>query len=290
MTKMSINFGLNQNTSKIDLEYFRRLSNPEYLFSFEELKNCLHEATIDMPPSIDLGKGANNFYTAMQDCIYGLRIQEQTESFRRANNLLPLDDKTLATNRKNNWNFTLLDFIKQIAKEGNASSSHELITSLLLLSDLGYINLGSKVVGDNCERQYLQTIRMNNYAISILPKRYEMYNSILDHMCHSYYGVGDENLEDELKLLLKKAQEKGIISQEVDIFLLVKNLISYYGIIKQSFQAFNYWNEDFDVNIPSWDLDSSEYRTLHNESLRKKLELVRKKKILFSSWYNKDYK
>lgn len=290
MTKMAINFGLNQQNPKINIEYFKRLSNPSYLFSFEELKNTLHEATIDMP-CLFKPEDNNDFYANIEDIVYGIRMQEQTEAFRRANTLPPLNDKTLVTNRKNNWNFTLLDFIKQLSKECKIPSIHELITSLLLLSDIGYINLSSKIFGDDGEREYSQILRANNYAVFILPKRYEIYNSVLAYMCNSPYEFKEENIEEELTFLLRKAKADGNINQDVDISILVRNLMKYYGIIKQSYQAFyNYWTKEHDGKVHPNDIGSSEYSESYYNDLRKKLELMRKKRALYYSCYSKDYK
>ena len=290
MTKMAINFGLNQQNPKINIEYFKRLSNPSYLFSFEELKNTLHEATIDMP-CLFKPEDNNDFYANIEDIVYGIRMQEQTEAFRRANTLPPLNDKTLVTNRKNNWNFTLLDFIKQLSKECKIPSIHELITSLLLLSDIGYINLSSKIFGDDGEREYSQILRANNYAVFILPKRYEIYNSVLAYMCNSPYEFKEENIEEELTFLLRKAKADGNINQDVDISILVRNLMKYYGIIKQSYQAFyNYWTKEHDGKVHPNDIGSSEYSESYYNDLRKKLELMRKKRALYHSCYSKDYK
>ena len=147
----------------------------------------------------------------MEDLLYQMKLQELTETYRRARSMPPANSRVLGfslkDNRISNWNILLSDFLAYVSRFIPASSPYSLINNLLTFMDQGIVTLKARWSAEH----YTQVLRMGEQSMFIWPKRYARYHSILAYLEERQKRLGSDFQED-LNGLLTHAISTGILN------------------------------------------------------------------------------
>lgn len=249
-TKIVLNYGINRQSPLLSKNAFFRLTNPEYLFSWEELTDLLTKVTADAAPmgfpQRDNGAPPQDIRKNLEDQIYLTKLQELAESFR-CSRYLPPDhtkqalDFSLRQNKQTNWNIFLDEFIASIFKHIPGISSEFLFRHLLESMDFGIITLKAR----QSETRFAQVLRMSEQSLFIHPQRYSIYYPILFYLDERRLRLGTD-LEKELRVFLNHEQSNGIISESIDVNTLTTELTQYLANLYKSGQDLSDWDIGFE--------------------------------------------
>lgn len=214
--KVFLNYTLNSHSSMVDADLFLRLTNPAYLFSWEELVPLLDDITKEaMPLGTFVQHSSKDLRYALEDLVYHTKIQELTDSYRSYSNLPSKTEDsaifTLAENRRANWNIPLNRFISQASAYVADIHLHELFSCLLSFMDEGILTLKVRSDGD----RFSQVLRMGEQSLFLWPQRYEIYLPILSYVAeYTERTLGD--LRENLLMFLKHSQASGALESEIN--------------------------------------------------------------------------
>ena len=289
--KIALNYGVNRRNPKLSESMFSRLMQPQYLFGWEELILLLDEVTQDAAPLYGefsgMAKTDAQCKTEMENIVYQMKIQELTETHRRARSMPPVNSHVLGfslkDNRISNWNILLSDFLAYASKFATADNTCSLINHLLTFMDQGIVTLKARW-SDN---HYTQVLRMGEQSMFIWPKRYARYHSVLSYLEERKKRLGSD-IQEDLNGLLTHAISTGILNTEKTANALTLELMDYLESLNQSGQTLMDWDISFDQTIVSNTCNPKTadiIRQLNNEEQRKMLEEMRIRKLLFNACY-----
>ena len=289
--KIALNYGANRRIPKLSNSMFCRLMQPQYLFEWKELVSLLNEVTQDAAPLYEQLSGLAYTDTQckkeMEDLLYQMKLQELTETYRRARSMPPANSRVLGfslkDNRISNWNILLSDFLAYVSRFIPASSPYSLINNLLTFMDQGIVTLKARWSAEH----YTQVLRMGEQSMFIWPKRYARYHSILAYLEERQKRLGSDFQED-LNGLLTHAISTGILNTAETANALTLELMEYLESLYQSGQTLMDWDISFDQTIVSSTSNPKTadiIRQLNNQEQRKALEEMRIRKMLFNACY-----
>lgn len=240
--KVFLNYTLNRESSMMDRAEFMRLTDENYLFSWEDLVDVLEKATQDAPA---LGEHTEtvdvNLEYQLENFAYDLKIQELTGDYLTYSKLPSLERQILAVeeNRRNNWNIRIEKFIEAFCGKRIKINLHKFFSSLLSFMDDGIVTL--KIRRE--DTGFTQVLRMGEQSQFILPERYQIYQPCMSYITkrdlyHKCDGV-------KLRNFLKYAQETGELSSEKNVDTLTGELMDYLAGLQQSGQKIEDWDIDF---------------------------------------------
>lgn len=289
--KIALNYGVNRRIPKLSDSMFIRLMQPQYLFGWEELILLLDEVTQDAAPLYGefsgMAKTDAQCKTEMENIVYQMKIQELTETYRRASSMPPMNSHVLGfslkDNRISNWNILLSDFLAYASKFATADNACSLINHLLTFMDQGIVTLKARW----SDKHYTQVLRMGEQSMFIWPKRYARYHSVLSYLEERKKRLGS-NIQEDLNGLLTYAISTGILNTEKTANALTLELMDYLESLNQSGQTLMDWDISFDQTIVSNTGNPKTadiIRQFNNEEQRKMLEEMRIRKMLFNACY-----
>lgn len=243
--KVSLNYTINRIQPMIDSFEFMRLTNPAYLFSWDELKAVLDEATADAPTfDVRVAGEFGDPRRYLEDFVYETKIQELMESYRYYNSMRPSDlwstGFSLQENRTRNWHIALEDFVNRAKQLICDSSLESIICNLLSFMDEGIVTLKVRKHGNS----HTQVLRMGEQSLFVWPKRYDKYHPVLSYL-EERSVRSRRSLREDLLDFLQYAQRINEISSEENVETLTDELISYLRSLYESGQELEDWDIDF---------------------------------------------
>lgn len=273
--KVALNYTLNRFNPMMDAEEFKRLTQPAYLFSWEELRDVLEAVTADVQAFEVSAIGQyEDTRKDLEDFVYEMKIQELTESYRYNRRVRASEEwssgVSLAENRTHNWHITLEGFINRatsIKRFFHWASMENIICNLLSFMDEGIVTLKVRRSMDG----YTQVIRMGEQSLFILPKRYEKYQKVLSYLKNRSIR-SRRSFKEDLLDFLRHAQTIDEIPHDENVETLTEELIYYLRSLDESGQELEDWDIDF-AEPAVLDQDDAQWsRRVGSLCIRKKLE------------------
>lgn len=291
LMKITLNYGANRKNPKLSGAMLCRLMQPQYLFDWGDMVSILNEVTQDSVPLY--GQLYEKKHTEsqcrkeMEDMLYQMKMQELTETHRRAKSMPPVDSNVLGfslkANRISNWNILLSDFLEYITKFTTVDSTDSLINSLLTFMDQGIVTLKARWSTEH----YTQVLRMGEQSMFIWPKRYAIYYPVLAYLEERQKRLGTD-IQENLSGLLTHAISEGILNTEETANALTVELMEYLKSLYQSGQTLLDWDISFEQTIVSstGNLKTAEViKQLNKQEQKKVLEEMLTRKKLFNACY-----
>lgn len=270
-TKVALNYGINRLSPLMSQDLFYRLTNPAYLFNWNELTVLLKEATADAEPLITAqpvaGVPEHIVCKQVEDEIYLTKLQELFESCRSSHLLSPECKPILKrTFKQTNWNIGLEEFTANICKDIQGLSAGRLFRILLNFMDQGILTLKIRERG----ARFTQVLRMGEQSLFIWPQRYASYYPMLSFL-EMRKAQSNRNFTDELRAFLNHEQSHGKLESDTDADTLTVELTKYLTMLRNSGQEPGDWDIDFEksllLDISSEQADSRMRRLYAQERL-----------------------
>lgn len=270
-TKVSLNYGINRLSPLMSQDMFYRLTNPAYLFTWNELTVLLNEVTADAEPLITVqpvtGVPEQIVYKQVEDEIYLTKLQELFESCR-SSHLLPPECKPILkrTFKQTNWNIDLEEFTANICRDIQGLSAGHLFRILLNFMDQGILTLKIRESGTH----FTQVLRMGEQSLFIWPQRYASYYPMLSFL-EMRKAQFNTDFTSELRAFLNHEQSHGKLESDTDADTLTVELTKYLTMLRNSGQEPGDWDIDFEksllLDIGSEQADSRMRRLYSQERL-----------------------
>ena len=245
--KVFLNYTINSDRPMVDADAFLRLTDPAYLFSWEELVLLLDNITEDAQPLGTFTEhSAEDLRIRLEDLVYSAKIQELTVSYRSYSNLPPQNEsseiQTLADNRRTNWNIPLSRFISLASAYVADIHPHDLFSCLLSFMDEGILTLKVRPEGDRLS----QVLRMGEQSLFLWPQRYDVYLPTLSHIAE-YTERSQGGLRENILAFLEHCQATERLDSGINVTNLTDALIRYMDSLSVSGQQLEDWDIDFDI-------------------------------------------
>lgn len=270
-TKVALNYGINRISPLMGQDVFYRLTNPAYLFSWNELTALLNEVTADAEPLITVqpvtGVPERAVRKQVEDEIYLTKLQELFESCRSSHLLSPECKPILTrTFKQTNWNIALEEFTTNICKQVQGLSADHLFRILLSFMDQGVLTLKVRESGT----RFTQVLRMGEQSLFIWPQRYASYYPMLSFL-EMRKAQFNTDFTSELRAFLNHQQSHGKLESDTDADTLTVELTKYLTMLRNSGQEPGDWDIDFEksllLDISSEQADSRMRRLYAQERL-----------------------
>lgn len=289
-TKIALNYGINRYRPLISKDVFYRLTDPHYLFTWEELVQLLSEVTQDAPALVtangttDISEQA--IRNQIEDTIYQTKLQELTVSYQSSQNLSweqqqALDSSIPAVHKQTNWNILLEEFTADICGKIRDIPADILFRCLLTSMDYGIITLKAR----QGISRFTQVLRMSEQALFLWPARYARYYPTLSYLEERVARL-DSNFTEELRTFLNHLQSQNTLESDTDADTLTAELTKYLTTLRDSGQEPEDWDIGFEkpliLDIYSVQADSR-LRRLYSQERMDYMEATRIRRTLFNS-------
>lgn len=247
-TKIALNYGINRSSPLISSDLFYRLTNPAYLFAWDELQQLLFRVTSESAPLAAASTAPvpeKQIRKQIEDDIYLIKVQELFEACR-SSQVLSSEHKPILdhTFKDSNWNIGLEKFTSDFCTRMRGISVGYLFRCLLSFMDQGIITLKAREE----DSRFAQVLRMGEQSLFIWPQRYAPYYPIL-----SYLEMRKErfkaDFQHELSAFLNHQQALGKLESDTDANALTAELTKYLDTLRNSGQEPEDWDIGFEKSL-----------------------------------------
>ena len=247
-TKIALNYGINRSSPLISSDLFYRLTDPTYLFTWDELKQLLFRVTSESAPLVTASTAPvseKQIRKQLEDKIYQIKVQELYEACRSSQVLSseyePILERTF---KESNWNIGLESFISDLFEGKRGVSIGHLFRCLLSFMDQGIVTLKVR----ESETRFSQVLRMGEQSLFIWPQRYAPYYPVLSYL-EMRKARFKADFKHELRAFLNHQQALGKLESDTDANALTEEVPKSLDTLRNSGQEPEDWDIGFEKSL-----------------------------------------